>query len=157
METKLRAISTSMLIFFVVFLSLVYLRHNFWYYLDDSFITFRYAQNFAEGHGLRFNIGETHFGSTAMGMAILLGVLSWIADTIFYHAVIIKGLIVTEGGLIPLIASILCAASIGLTVTLTFMTGLVTQPSICRGFCSAYSTSGRHCLKPCWRNELKLS
>src|SRR5437868_1942959 len=29
-----------------------------WYTLDDAFITFRYATNFAEGNGLVFNAGE---------------------------------------------------------------------------------------------------
>ena len=44
--------------------------------LDDFFITFRYAQNFAEGRGLVFNPGERAFGTTAPGYALLLGALA---------------------------------------------------------------------------------
>ncbi|HEV8239862.1 MAG TPA: hypothetical protein VGS57_10890 [Thermoanaerobaculia bacterium] len=42
--------------------------------IDDFFITFRYAQNLAAGHGLVFNLGEHAFGTTAPGYALLLGV-----------------------------------------------------------------------------------
>lgn len=31
---------------------------RFWYVTDDAFITFRYARNFALGHGLRYNLGD---------------------------------------------------------------------------------------------------
>lgn len=40
--------------------------------LDDFFITYRYAQNLAQGNGLVFNAGERVFGTTAPGMALLL-------------------------------------------------------------------------------------
>jgi hypothetical protein len=40
--------------------------------LDDFFITYRYAQNLAQGHGLVFNPGERVFGTTAPGLALLL-------------------------------------------------------------------------------------
>lgn len=40
--------------------------------IDDFFITFRYAQNLAAGHGLVFNLGEHAFGTTAPGYALLL-------------------------------------------------------------------------------------
>jgi hypothetical protein len=32
---------------------------RFWFASDDAYISFRYARNLAEGHGLRFNLGET--------------------------------------------------------------------------------------------------
>lgn len=33
--------------------------YYFWdYSIDDAFVTFRYAENFAGGHGLRFNLGD---------------------------------------------------------------------------------------------------
>ncbi|HEX4494189.1 MAG TPA: hypothetical protein VIE43_00850 [Thermoanaerobaculia bacterium] len=40
--------------------------------LDDFFITYRYAQNLAQGNGLVFNPGERVFGTTAPGLALLL-------------------------------------------------------------------------------------
>ena len=40
--------------------------------LDDFFITYRYAQNLAQGNGFVFNPGERVFGTTAPGMALLL-------------------------------------------------------------------------------------
>lgn len=40
---------------------------------DDSFITYRCAQNLAQGHGLVFNPGERHLATTAPGWAVLLG------------------------------------------------------------------------------------
>lgn len=39
---------------------------------DDFFITYRYAQNLAEGRGLVFNPGERVFGTTAPGLALVL-------------------------------------------------------------------------------------
>lgn len=39
--------------------------------LDDAYITFRYGQNLAEGHGLVFNPGQAVMGSTAPGYALL--------------------------------------------------------------------------------------
>jgi hypothetical protein len=43
--------------------------------LDDSFITYRYARNFAEGYGLVYNVGEAVLSTTAPLYALLLGVL----------------------------------------------------------------------------------
>lgn len=43
--------------------------------LDDSYITYQYAANAAEGNGLAFNVGERHYGSTAMGQAVALAAL----------------------------------------------------------------------------------
>ena len=31
---------------------------RFWFVTDDAYITFRYARNWAEGFGLRYNLGE---------------------------------------------------------------------------------------------------
>ncbi|HZI63717.1 MAG TPA: hypothetical protein VFE44_03000 [Thermoanaerobaculia bacterium] len=44
--------------------------------VDDVFITYRYADNLARGRGLVFNPGERVFGTTAPGMALLLGALA---------------------------------------------------------------------------------
>jgi hypothetical protein len=39
---------------------------------DDTFITFRYATNLADGHGFVFNIGERVLGTTSPAWALLL-------------------------------------------------------------------------------------
>lgn len=56
----------------VVFLFWGYLRFNKGFAVDDSYITFRYAQNALAGHGFVFNVGQHYYGSTATGYAILL-------------------------------------------------------------------------------------
>lgn len=43
---------------------------------DDAYITYRYAQNLADGEGLVFNPGERVLGTTAPGYAVLLGMLT---------------------------------------------------------------------------------
>jgi len=43
--------------------------------VDDAFITFRYAENLAAGHGLVFNPGQAVLGTSSPLMAILLGLL----------------------------------------------------------------------------------
>lgn len=43
-------------------------------HFDDPYITFRYAQNWADGNGLVFNLGERVLGTTAPLYALLLGV-----------------------------------------------------------------------------------
>ena len=43
--------------------------------IDDFFITYRYAENLASGHGLVFDPGERVFGTTAPGLALLLAAL----------------------------------------------------------------------------------
>ena len=60
---------------FVAVWALLFLRHNIDYGLDDSFISYRYARNFADGYGLVFNPGERFFGTTAAGYATTLGLL----------------------------------------------------------------------------------
>ncbi|MEI7425254.1 MAG: hypothetical protein WCK10_04010, partial [Candidatus Staskawiczbacteria bacterium] len=42
--------------------------------LDDAFISFRYAENFAAGHGLVFNPGERVEGYTTFLWVLILGV-----------------------------------------------------------------------------------
>ncbi|MBI5216671.1 MAG: tetratricopeptide repeat protein [Ignavibacteriae bacterium] len=53
---------------------LYYHAKHFNFVQDDSFITFRYVKNFAEGHGLVFNIGERVEGYTTFLWTILLAV-----------------------------------------------------------------------------------
>jgi arabinofuranosyltransferase len=35
-----------------------FLAHRFWFVCDDAYITFRYAQNWSLGYGLRYNLGD---------------------------------------------------------------------------------------------------
>lgn len=56
----------------VILLFWGYLRFNKGFAVDDSYITFRYAQNALAGHGFVFNVGQHYYGSTATGYAILL-------------------------------------------------------------------------------------
>jgi hypothetical protein len=54
--------------------------HSFPIY-DDAFITFRYARNLAQGHGLTFNPGqpwEPVLGTTTPAYAVALGGLAWL-------------------------------------------------------------------------------
>ena len=39
--------------------------------LDDAYITYRYAQNLATGHGFAFNPGDHILGTTSPGHALL--------------------------------------------------------------------------------------
>jgi len=66
------------LLFVVLVLGLCvfYVIRNSAYGFDDSFITYRFADNLRHGYGLVFNPGERHYGSTAMGLAIVLAGLS---------------------------------------------------------------------------------
>lgn len=54
------------------FLMYALLAHHLNFVQDDAFITFRYAANFLEGHGLVFNIGERVEGYTNFGWLIYL-------------------------------------------------------------------------------------
>ncbi len=42
---------------------------------DDAFITYRYAYNFATGHGFVYNLGDHQLGTTAPFYGLMLGVL----------------------------------------------------------------------------------
>lgn len=95
-------------------------RKNFMYALDDSYITFRYAQNLSEGHGLCFNIDEKYFGSTAMGFAIILGAISHIIEGLTHGGILVKDQIANSGVLIPVLANLISAISIGAIAVVLF-------------------------------------
>jgi hypothetical protein len=57
---------------------------------DDAFISFRYSQNFAEGHGLVFNIGEWVEGYTNFLWTFLLGVLHFFGLSIPHTALFLN-------------------------------------------------------------------
>ncbi|MEQ5841384.1 hypothetical protein N0A02_18290 [Paraburkholderia acidicola] len=60
--------------------TILYIRHNWGYAVDDSYITFRYADNLRAGYGLRFNVAEQFYGTTAAGYALLVCALSFVVD-----------------------------------------------------------------------------
>lgn len=45
-------------LFAVLWLPYAWLVWRFWFVNDDAYISFRYAKNLANGHGLRFNLGD---------------------------------------------------------------------------------------------------
>ncbi len=47
--------------------------------VDDAYITFRYARNLIEGHGLVYNPGERVLGTTTPLYASLLAALAWVS------------------------------------------------------------------------------
>lgn len=102
---------------------LLHFKINYMFGLDDSYITFRYAQNFSEGYGLRFNVDEKYLGSTAMGFAIILGILSYIIDTVTHNSIFIKDQVADSGVWIPVIANLLSAISMGAMVVVLFRIG----------------------------------
>jgi len=59
-----------------------YFIRNEGYALDDSFITYRYAFHLREGYGLVFNVGESYYGTTAAGYAVLLAVGAALASAL---------------------------------------------------------------------------
>jgi hypothetical protein len=79
--------------------------------LDDSYITFHYAANAAEGQGLVFNTGERHYGSTAMGEAVLLAGLGRGLSAVL-GALPVRQMAATPRALIPGIAVALSALSL---------------------------------------------
>lgn len=48
------------------------------YRLDDPFITYRYAENLAAGHGFVYNLGERVLSTTAPLFALILGAVAWL-------------------------------------------------------------------------------
>ena len=99
---------------------LLHFKNNFMYALDDSYITFRYAQNFSEDYGLRFNIDEKYFGSTAMGFALILGAISYVIEEITHGSIFIKDQVASSSVLIPVIGNLISAISIGIIAIVIF-------------------------------------
>jgi len=66
--------------------------------LDDSFITYRYSRNFAQGIGLVYNAGDNVLSTTAPLYAILLGVLSFIIPDFHLLGSLIGTLSIGFGG-----------------------------------------------------------
>jgi len=49
------------------------------YVVDDAYISFRYAHNFAQGQGLVYNVGERVEGYTNFLWVFMLGITAWIS------------------------------------------------------------------------------
>lgn len=79
----------------------VFLFHPF--STEDSYITYRYAQNLVEGHGFVYNQGEKYLGTTAPFYALLLSFFGFL------------------GFSIPTIGGILSAVSLGLTLIILYL------------------------------------
>lgn len=92
----------------ILALAVVHLERNLGHALDDSYITFRYALNLAQGHGLAFNVGEIHYGSTAMGFAIFLGA---VAAAVAHTSALLGG-VTPPPIVIPHLATVLSTASL---------------------------------------------
>ena len=75
--------------------------------VDDVFITYRYADNLARGRGLVFNPGERVYGTTAPGMALLLGGLAAVSRL----PVDALGTLVTGAALVGIALLVLRAAA----------------------------------------------
>ena len=97
-----------LLVLELILLSSLYIRRNTGYGIDDSFITYRYASNLMEGYGLTFNVGEKHYGSTAMGYAIILGGISFSVKTILQ----LFGIPLTPQEIIPFVSTMLSGLSL---------------------------------------------
>lgn len=57
---------------------------------DDAFITFRYAENIAAGHGFVYNVGERVLGVTTPLFTLLLAALAWLRLPVIGSAVMIS-------------------------------------------------------------------
>ncbi len=66
--------------------------------LDDSFITYRYSRNFAQGIGLVYNPGDNVLSTTAPLYAMLLGALSLIIPDFHFLGSLIGTLSIGFGG-----------------------------------------------------------
>lgn len=70
---------------------------------DDAFITYRYAQNLADGRGLVFNPGEPVLGTTAPGWAVTLGLAAAIGGGVAAWGTLLSSLaLAVAAGLLPL-------------------------------------------------------
>jgi len=67
---------------------------------DDSFISFRYAENFLDGHGLVYNIGERVEGYTNFLWVMVLALLTWLTGASMPHLAFFACLFCLAGNLI---------------------------------------------------------
>ncbi len=73
------------------------------YSTEDSYITYRYAQNLVDGKGFSYNSGDEHFGTTAPFYALILALFGYL------------------GFNIPSLGGILSAFSLGMSTILIYL------------------------------------
>lgn len=71
-QTKKNTRLITTIILIVFYLALIAILHRRNEIIDDAFITYRYAANLAEGHGMVFNEGQAVLGTTTPAYTILL-------------------------------------------------------------------------------------
>lgn len=97
-------------------------RRGFPYAHDDAFITFTYARNLAEGHGLVFNPGERVWGYTSPLHTLLLGLFTWAGlDTAAACYSLSLGAIGTTGWLLFQVARRFLFAPLALICSVAFL------------------------------------
>jgi hypothetical protein len=96
----------------IIILTILYVRYNWQYAADDSYITFRYADNLRSGFGLRFNTDEMFYGTTAAGYALLVCALSFLIDP-FLQLLGYPLFLGAGHASIPIAGTVLSAISIG--------------------------------------------
>src|SRR5512141_947816 len=67
---------------------------------DDPFITYRYAQNLAEGHGFVYNLGQRTLSTTTPLFTILLALLSFLPVDMPTQAIVIGCVSLALGGVL---------------------------------------------------------
>lgn len=77
---RLHLLMSASYILLVLLFGIMYWLRNSGYSLDDSYITYRYAYHLKEGYGLVFNVGETYYGTTAAGYAVVLATVSMLGS-----------------------------------------------------------------------------
>jgi hypothetical protein len=78
-DVAMRYISKNALLFLLaVTLFLLHSGYLYNFTVDDAYISFRYADNLAQGKGMVFNVGERQEGYSNFFWVILLGFFSWL-------------------------------------------------------------------------------
>ncbi len=128
----------------VTFVCQVYAFHDVRY--DDAFITYRYGQNLAAGHGLTFNPGERFLGSTSPAHMLIaavvhalagraatpsimsaLGCLGWSAQAVAVYFLLQRSLGVTGAAIV---AAAIALGAAGSFMWVSLETNLVTALSL---------------------------
>jgi arabinofuranosyltransferase len=120
----------------LVILILIFHINYFRFVCDDAFISFRYAKNFIEGHGLVYNVGERVEGYTNFLWTILLSVFMGLG----FNAVMVSQVL---GGLFGLFTILLLLRfNQVLYPENSFFNYLAPLFLVCCGAYAAWSTGG---------------
>lgn len=106
------------LIWLLALLPLAFFVQRFDFVCDDAFITYRYAENLAEGHGLRYNLGVEPpvEGYTDLGWVLWIALFKFIG---FSDPVLISKLTTILCGVLLLRLVVLTATRLGLGTVAT--------------------------------------